>query len=358
MDAATRPEALETETQKSPWTRRLLLWGLPLVVVVVGVYVYGSAGRYVSTDNAYIQQDRVDVAPQVSANVVEVAVPENAHVAPGQPILKLDDSVYRIQVAGAESKLAAARADVETLKAAYHEKNGEIGVARRAAELTDRDFQRQKELAARKLISASALDAADKSLELSQGATHVLALQLEQTSARLGGKPDRPTDSYPTVQVALAELDRARLDLDHTVIRAPQSGIASHLPKVGARVEIGRPAFAIVTDKSLYVEANFKETDLEWVRPGQAVEIDVDTYSQHRWSGHVNTIAQATGAQFSLLPAQNASGNWVKVVQRIPVRIALDLKDGDPPLRDGMSVTAEIDTGAHTRFDRWFGRAH
>jgi membrane fusion protein (multidrug efflux system) len=106
----------------------------------------------------------------------------------------------------------------------------------------------------------------------------------------------------------------------------------------------------------LWVEANFKETDLEWVRPGQTVTVAIDTYSQHRWKGHVQSISQATGAEFSLLPPQNASGNWVKVVQRIPVRIALERGADDPPLRDGMSATVEIDTGSHTRFDRWFGR--
>ena len=356
MDAATRPETLAVDSPS--WTRRILLWGLPLVVVAVCVYLYGSAGRFVSTDNAYVEQDRVDVVPQVSANVVAVAVPENSHLAAGDVVLKLDDSMYSIAVAAAESKLAAARSEVESLKAAWHEKNGEIAVARRAAELTTRDYKRQEELAEKKLISASALDAADKTLELSNGATGVLTLQLAQTVARLGGDATRPTDSYPGVRAAQAELDRARLDLEHAVIRAPSAGIASHLPKVGGRVEIGRPAFAIVTDGSLWVEANFKETDLEWVRPGEAVAIDVDTYAQHRWHGRVESIAQATGAQFSLLPAQNASGNWVKVVQRIPVRIALERKADDPPLRDGMSVTVDIDTGAHTRFDRWFGRAH
>jgi membrane fusion protein, multidrug efflux system len=354
MDAVTRTDTVEVE--RSSWTRRLLLWGLPAVVVLAGVWFYGTAGRYVSTDNAYLQQDRVDVVPQVSANVREVAVAENTHVVAGDVILRLDDSVYAVALAGAEAKLTAARTDIAALKAAWHEKGGEIKVARRAAELTERDFKRQQELAQRKLISASALDAADKSLELSTGATGVLELQLGQTAARLGGDPERPLDTYPEVKVALAELDRVKLDLEHTLIRAPQAGIVSHLPKIGSRVEVGRAAFAVVTDRALWVEANFKETDLEWVRAGEPVAVDIDTYSQHRWRGRVDSIAQATGAEFSLLPAQNASGNWVKVVQRIPVRIVLERQADDPPLRDGMSATVEIDTGAHTRFDRWFGR--
>ncbi|HXQ63992.1 MAG TPA: HlyD family secretion protein [Steroidobacteraceae bacterium] len=355
MDAANEAAAA-IETDRPSWTRRLLLWGLPLIALLTAVYFYGTAGRYVSTDNAYLQQDRVDVAPQVSGNVREVYVGENTHVVAGQPILALDDSLFRIAVAAAESHLSVARTDVAGLKAAYREKTGEIGVARRSAEFSTREFKRQQELARLKLNSVSQLDAADRTADLATGAVGVLELQRAQTAARLGGNPDLAVDSYPEVLSALAELDHARLDLDRCLIHAPQTGVASHLPKVGNRVEVGRAAFAIVTDRSLWVEANFKETDLEWVRPGQPVEVDVDTYGHRRWRGHVESIAQATGAEFSLLPAQNASGNWVKVVQRIPVRIALDRGPGDPPLRDGMSATVEIDTGPHTRFDHWFGR--
>jgi len=355
MDAVTQTEPV-ADVERSQWTRRILLWALPLAVVTVAVYFYGTTGRYVSTDNAYLQQDRADVAPQVSGSVTAVFVAENAHVVSGERVLQLDDSAFRIALTAAEARLAAARTEVAALKAAYREKAGEIEVARQSAEFAAREFRRQQELADRKLTSASQLDAASRSATLASGAIQVLNLQLGQTAARLDGSPDLPNDSYPTVRSALAELDRARLDLDRTVIRAPQAGIASHLPKVGNRVELGRAAFAVVTDRSLWVEANFKETDLEWVRAGQAVAVDIDTYGQHRWRGHVESIAQATGAEFSLLPPQNASGNWVKVVQRIPVRIALERQDGDPPLRDGMSATVEIDTGPHTRFDRWFGR--
>ena len=354
MDAATRTEQVEVE--RSTWTRRVLLWGLPAIVAVLGIWLYGSAGRYVSTDNAYLQQDRVDVVPQVSANVAQVAVAENTHVEAGSVILTLDDTLYRVAVAGAEAKLASARTDIAALKAAWRETGGEIRVAERAAELTDRDYRRQKELAVRKLISASALDTADRTREISTGATAVLELQRGQTAARLGGNAELPVDSYPEVKAALAELERARLDLEHTVIHAPQAGIVSHLPKIGSRVEVGRAAFALVSDRAIWVDANFKETDLEWVRAGEPVRVDIDTYGQHVWHGRVLSISQATGAEFSLLPAQNASGNWVKVVQRIPVRIQLERHADDPPLRDGMSANVEIDTGPHTRFDRWFGR--
>jgi membrane fusion protein (multidrug efflux system) len=327
MDAPLRPDeqlAAEQTAERAAWRRRLLLWVLPLAVAALAVYFYGSAGRFVSTDNAYVQQDRVDVAPQVPGDVNRVLVGENTRVSAGQPVIGLDDTLLRIAAAGAESRLAATRTEVAALQAAYREKAGEVELARGTAEFAVRDFARQQQLADRKLVPASQLDTSHRSAELATA--------------------------------ALAELDRARVDLEHTVIRAPQAGIVSHLPKVGNRLEMGRAAFAIVTDRRVWVEANFKETDLEWVRPGQNVRIDVDTYAQHRWTGRVESIAQATGAAFSLLPPQNAAGNWVKVVQRIPVRIALEPLAGDPPLRDGMSSTVEIDTGPHTRFDRWFGR--
>ncbi len=338
------------------WRRRLLLWAVPLAAIAVALYLYGSAGRYVETDNAYLQRDRIDVVAQVTGEVRAVLVPENARVAAGQPVLVLDDTVFRIVVAGAESRLASACADVVAAQAAYREKTGEVAVARATAQYAVREYQRQQELAARQLVSGSTLDGAHRSADLAQGTIEVLELQRSQLLARLGGDAAGPVDANPSVRVVAAELERARVDLARTRVAAPQAGVASHLPKVGSRVEVGRAAFAVVGDASPWVEANFKETDLEWVRAGEPVRIVIDTYPGRTWRGHVESIAQATGAEFALLPPQNASGNWVKVVQRVPVRIALEQVAGDPPLRDGMSVTVNIDTGPHTRFDRWFGR--
>lgn len=360
MDALVRDAEVETDTRaarRAALRRVLLLWVLPLVVVVGAVLAYGLTGRYVSTDNAYLQQDRVDVAPQISGNVLRVEAIENARVTAGQPILVLDDTLPRIAVDAAQARLAAAHTEVAAAKAAIREKQAQLAVANRAAEYSLRDLKRQQELADRKLVPASALDAVSRSTDIAVGTSGVIKLQIDQAIARLGGHPDLPDERYSVVRTALADLERARTDLERTVVRAPQSGIVSHLPQVGARVDAGRPAFAVVTDRAIYVTANFKETDLEWVRPGQRVKIDVDTYSDHAWQGRVESIAQATGAEFALLPPQNASGNWVKVVQRIPVRIALERGADEPPLRAGMSADVEIDTGPHTRFDRWFGRA-
>jgi membrane fusion protein (multidrug efflux system) len=261
-------------------------------------------------------------------------------------------------VDSAAERLASARAELAGAQASFLEKTGEIAVARRAAEYAERDFGRQNELAQRKLVPAATLDTAHRAADIATGTISVLELQRAQLLARLGGRADHPVDDYPPVRAAADDLERARVDLGHAHLYAPQAGVISHLPKIGSHLDAGRPAFAIVSDRAVWVEANFKETDLEWVRPGQPVEIDIDTYAAHRWSGRVQSIAQATGAAFSLLPAQNASGNWVKVVQRIPVRIVLQPGRDDPPLRDGMSASVRIDTGAHSRFDRWFGRGH
>ncbi len=333
--------------------RTVLLWVVPVMLIAAAAWAYASSGGHVETDNAYLQQDRVDVAPQVSGNVTAVLVGENAQVEAGQPVLRLDDAAARIAVAAAESRLAAARVDVAALKASYREKLGQAAVARRAAELSTRELERQKQLAERRLIPASELDAVERSTDISVGAVGVLQLQIEQTVARLGGDPGIAPERLPAVRAAQAELERASLDLARTVVRAPQGGVVSHLPKVGSRAEAGRPAFAIVVNAAPWIEANFKETDLEWVRPGQPVRVKVDTYREHTWRGRVESISQATGSTFAVLPAQNASGNWIKVVQRIPVRIALEPGRNDPPLRSGMSATVRIDTGPHSRLDRW-----
>lgn len=334
--------------------RSLLLWVVPALVVGAVLFLYGSGGRYVSTDNAYVQQDRIDVSPQVSGDVRQVFVTENQRVRAGDPLLALDDSVPRAAIHLAEARLDAARADVETLKAGYREKQGELVLAERTAEYSVRELRRQQELAARKLVAAAAVDSAHRTADLAVGAIEVLKLQLGQARARLGGSDEAPTDRHPSVVAAAAELERARIDLEHTVIRAPQAGIVSHLPKVGDRVLAGSSALAIVADQTLWVEANFKETDLADVRPGQPVVVQVDTYGGRKWQGQVESIAQATGAEFALLPPQNASGNWVKVVQRIPIRIALKIPEDAPPLRNGMSADVEIDTGAPPRYTRWF----
>jgi membrane fusion protein (multidrug efflux system) len=278
------------------------MWGLPLLVVVIGVLWYGSGGRYASTDNAYLKQDRIDVSPQIAGDVREVRVVENEEVQPGQVVVVLDDTLLQVARMRAEADLANARMDVESLRAAYREKAGEVELARVASHYAVSELERQRELAARQLVPKSSLEATQRSRDVAVGSIAILQLQLQQARSKLGGNPDLPVDDHPAVKAAVANLAKTRVDLEHTILKAPRAGVVSHLPQVGDRVEPGRGAFAIVTSGGVYLEANFKETDLEWVRTGQPVSIEIDTYSRRVWHGRVTSIAQATGSEFALLP--------------------------------------------------------
>jgi membrane fusion protein (multidrug efflux system) len=336
----------------------VLLWVVPIVVVLVALFFFGRGGSVASTDNAYVKQDRVDVTALVSADVRQVHVRENARVERGDPVLTLETDKLHAAEDRAAADLASAKLAVQSLRAEYQAKLGEVRLARETAQYANREYARQRELVERKLVAQTALDDAHRSADLANGQIALLELQLAEAKAKLGGNPDVPVDQHPSVQAAAAELDRARVDLQNAEVRAPRSGIVSHLPQVGDHVEDGKAAFAIVTNDEVYVEANFKETDLGWVKPGQVARVKVDLYPGYVWSGHVESVAQATGAEFSLLPAQNASGNWVKVVQRIPVRIAIEQTESSPALRSGASAEVSIQTDAPTRFKRWLARVH
>lgn len=338
--------------------RLVLLVLVPLLLLLLALYAYGRGGTVASTDNAYVRQDRIDVTALVSADVRRVAVGEDARVQPGQVVLELDDEKLRAAAAGAAAELANARLTVQTLRAEYAARVAERQVAQETAAYARRQYARQRELVERRLVAEAALDEARHAAENADGAVGVLDLQVAEAQARLGGNPGLPVDAHPAVRAAIAQLERAQVDLDHAVMRAPRAGVASHLPQVGDHVVEGRAAFAIIVNEEVYVEANLKETDLGWVKPGQAARIVVDLYPDVVWHGHVASVAQATGAEFSLLPAQNASGNWVKVVQRIPVRILLERDDSMPVLRSGASAEVEIQTDAPTRLQRWLARLH
>jgi membrane fusion protein (multidrug efflux system) len=345
-------DALPAVKQR-PWLRVLLLWVLPVIALGTGYLLYMLHGRYVSTDNAYIQADKTEVAPEVAGTVRQVLVAENDPVTADQPILEISDEQLGIALARAQAQLATARTGVAALQASYREKQSELEVARSSAAFAERELTRQRQLAQARLVAQSRLDEAEHAAELAQGNLKLLGRELSTIAVRLGGQPDAPIDSHPDVMEAKALLDQARLDVERTRVVAPTGGVVSHLPKVGDHVDAGRPAFAIVAASGAWIDANFKETDLEFVRTGMPVRIEVDTYPEHVWQGSVESIAQATGAEFAVLPAQNASGNWVKVVQRIGVRIAIETGPEDPPLRAGMSTDVRIDTGRRSLLPGW-----
>jgi membrane fusion protein, multidrug efflux system len=338
-------ETKSAEPRRSLW-RPLLLWVAPAVLIAVAVVFWYFGRGYASTDNAYVKADRTTVAAEVDGTVKNVPVKENAHVAAGDVLIELDDEQLRYAVQSAKARVDAVKAQIAGLKAQYAEKGTELAVAQRSADFAKREQTRQQELAAKHLVALSKLDDADQATQIAVGQVQVTERDLAAIAARLGGDPKRSVNSHPDVEAAVAELQHAELDLRRARILAPRTGIVSHLPQVGDHLTAGGPALAIVSDQGMWIEANFKETDLAHVRKGQAVRIEIDTYGRRKWSGRVDSIAQATGAEFAILPPQNASGNWVKVVQRIPVRIAVLTTAEDPPLRAGMSATVRVDTNS------------
>lgn len=325
--------------------RPVLLWILPAIVVIASVWLYTSLGRYVSTDDAYVQARKTTVSPQASGNVVQLFVKENEKVARGQIVLEIEDEFRQINLRRAKAQVESARTTIEALKATYALQAAEVVVAEDQAKFARNEYERQREMASRKLASKSEVDKAQQTYELMRGAALVIKQQMQETVAKLAGDPKIPIEKHPDYRAAMANLDTAELELERTRLRAPRDGIVSRLPYEGDHLTIGIPAFSIIADEGAWIEANFKETDLEKMQPGQTVEIEIDTYPDHTWHGHVESIAQATGAEFALLPPQNASGNWVKVVQRIPVRIAIDDGNRGPLLRAGMSALVSVDTG-------------
>jgi membrane fusion protein, multidrug efflux system len=325
--------------------RRGLLALGPALVAIVGGYVYVTGGRYVETDDAFVKADMVALSAEVSGPIVEVAVRENEHVETGQVLFRIDPKPFRIALARAEARLHKAENDVRALKASYRQKQEELTLARNDVDYAEREFRRQAELARRDFASRAKYDEAKHSLDVARQQVAVLEQELRGLLADLAGDPEIPVDHHPTYLEAKAQRDQAALDLEHATVVAPFAGVASKKPDLGDYVTAGTPVMSIVADQDVWIEANFKETDLTHVRPGQPASIRIDTYPGRQWHATVESISQATGAEFSVLPPQNATGNWVKVVQRIPVRIAIRTDEGGPPLRAGMSVTAEIDTG-------------
>jgi len=344
--------------KKSTLRTGLLIAG-PLAVLVVGGAFYLTGGRVVETDNAYVKADKVALVPEVKGRIVAIDVKENQAVVPGEELFRIDDAQYRIALAKAEAQLSEARDTIAGLKASYRQKVGELALAKANGALAVKDFNRKSQLIKTHTVSASALDTAQNELSVTQQRVHVAEQELAQIVAKLQGNPEIAVEAHALYREAEAARDQARLDLDHTHVRAPFAGIVSQVPKLGTWVDADSAVAALVSNSKIWIDANFKETDLTHVRPGQPVTIAVDTYPDHTWTGTVDSISQASGAEFSVIPAQNTTGNWVKVVQRIPVRIAIKDDAAAPPLRAGMSTIVEIDTG-YTRplmrvVSGWFG---
>lgn len=340
--APTRPTVAERQRRRVV----LLLVG-PLALLALGLHLYLAGGRIVSTDNAYIRAERLDIATDVPGFVAEVAVAENQIVERGQLLFRLDDEPYRIALAAALARLEGVRNELTTLRATYREKLAELDQARTDVAFYQAQFRRQQDLSARGVAAQMALDQARRDVEAARARVMVAERQAEATLAALGGAADLDPELHPRFQEARAEVDRAERDLRRTRVHAPLAGVVTHvdhLPR-GAYLPAARAALVLIATNTIWVEASPKETALTHVRVGNPATVRVDTYPGVRIAARVASISPASAAEFAVLPPQNASGNWVKVVQRIPLRLALDLPDEAPPLRAGMSVIVEIDTG-------------
>lgn len=340
--------------------RRLLLVAGPLVVVAAGLYFYLHGGRVVSSDNAYVRADKLTVTTEVAGAVREVLVGDNEHVTAGAVLFRLDEEPYRIALDQAQAQLAATKLDLATMHGSYRQKVAAIAEAREQAEFAVREFRRQEALTERNVNTEAALDQARHTVAAAEARVATLERDAAATLASLGGE-NLPDAQNPRVLAAQAMVAAAERDLRHCVVRAPIDGIVANVTNlpVGRYLQPGQAAFTLVATSHVWIEANLKETELTYVASGNPVEIEIDTYPHRKLHGHVEAVGAATGAEFALIPAQNASGNWVKTVQRIPVRVQIETVDRDHPLRAGMSAQVEIDTG-HRRslgdLARGFGR--
>src|SRR5258706_711471 len=330
--------------------RRPLMFALLPVVLVIGGYFYVTGGAGMSTDNAYVQADMVGLSTDVSGIVTEGLVHDNQKVAKGDVLFKLDDLQFRLALNRAEAQIGNTRNNLVALQSNYRNLQAQVGQAQKDADFNMVNFQRQEQLLANNFTPKATYDAARNTLQGSQQKLASLLQQQAGIAANLNGDPDAPIENHPRNKDAVATRDEAARRLAHTIVRAPFAGIVTNVPSLqpGQYLAAAAVAFNIVSTNHVWVQASPKETELTYVKPEQKVTVDVDSYPGERWAGTVDSISPASASSFSLLPAENTSGNWVKVVQRIPMRVLVNNAPGKPPLRVGMSVEVNVDTG-HAR---------
>jgi membrane fusion protein (multidrug efflux system) len=326
----------------------LMLGGIAVVIVGAG-YFWLTGGRYVSIDDAYVRAAKESLSTDISGTVAAVPVKEGDHVQAGQVLLQLDQRKFQIALDGARANLAQTGLMMEAMKQDYQRMLHDADAKASQVDADQANFERYANLVKSGGVTRADYDNARFALAADKQAVEALRVQAKVQLAKLGGDPNVAVTATPQYMQAQAQVDEAQRELDHTVIKAPFAGVVTEVDTVqpGMYLTAGTAAFGLVSTDNVWVEANPKETELTHVKPGDPVEITVDTYPDHVWHGTVQSISPNSGSEFSVLPAQNTSGNWVKVVQRIPVRVAVQGNAGDPPLRAGMSVEADIDTGHH-----------
>ena len=332
--------------------RRVLMVGGVAVFVIIATTFYLWSGRYIGSDDAYVHANKLMVSTDVSGLVATVNVKEGQTVKAGDVLFTLDPKPFQIAMNNAKAALAGVVQDVDSTRAQYRAAVAQIAAQQAQVNVNQQTLNRYEALVKENAIAPIQVDATRAALLTSQATLVSLRQTATTTLAKLGGSVDTPAARTPDYQKAQAAVDEAQRQLDHTVVRAPFGGIVSEVDSLqpGTLVISAMSAFTttsavgLIGDKT-WIEADMKETELTHVHPGAPVDIKIDTYPGCAWKGHIDSLSAGSDSSFSALPSENASGNWVKVVQRIPVRIAIDKSGCDVPLRSGMSVVVSIDTG-------------
>ncbi len=346
VEAPFRPQPAAAPTKKRSLRGPLMLAG-PFVVILGALWLYLGGGRYASTDDAYVKADIVNIADDVSGIVSQVAVREGQRVHRGDMLFRLDDEPFRIALDGAKAQLGIVANQLNAARSSYNAARAQVEQARSDLDFYKLTNQRATDLVQRGAASQAALDQARRDYLGAQSRLIGAQKQADALLAQLDGKPDEPVERNPQYLAAKAALDNAARNLAHTRVFAPVEGIVTNVAALqpGNYLAASQTAFNLVSLENMWVDANLKETDLQNVKVDDPATVSVDAYAGQVWQAHVASIAPAAGSEFSVLPAQNSSGNWVKVVQRLTVRLAVDHPAEAPQLRAGMSVYASIDTG-------------
>ena len=338
-------------------TRAMLLLVVPVCVLLAGAFWYMTSGRYVTTENAYVKSEIIAVSPSIDGRVVEVMVSDNERVKRGATLFRLNARPHQIAVDQAEAKLGAVRQEIDRRRAEFRQVQAEIEEAKERVAYFSSEFERQQALTTRGVATRASLDEAQFELMTAKQAVNTLRQKGQTVLASLGGDPLKAAELHPLFTEAEAELHQAQLKLEYTEILAPADGIVSQMRlQSGEWVEAGDPVFGIISTEGLWVEANLKETQLTHMREGQPVQVEIDAFPGVTWPATIGSISPATGAEFAVLPPQNASGNWVKVVQRLPVRIEILEFADRPVLRAGMTATITVDTEQDKSFETVWGQ--
>jgi len=342
------PPRLGWKRMAHKYRRPLLLVVAPLVVLIVGASVYLTGGRYVSTDDAYVGAQKVLVTPDISGKIDKVVVREGQRVNAGDVLFEIDPAPFRLAVQQAKANLDQAKTTYDNLQANIKAYGQMIELAQRGIELKQHDVDRKTSLIRSNSGSQLDLDTSVTALVTAQAQLQLIKQQVSTARNQLLGNPDLPVAEFPPYAQAQAALDEAKRNLDHATIRAPIGGVATQVDQIqlGRFVAPGTPLFSIIDTSAPWVDANLKESDFGHITTGQPVSITVDAFPDHVFRGTIGSLSPGTGAQFAILPPQNATGNFVKIVQRVSVRIYFDANDGTvQKLKAGMSSYVSIDTG-------------